>query len=173
MASLKLIQAARANGALSRGPVTPEGKSRSSQNAIRHGLLARTVVMKDESRPAFDALLQQQIDFFQPANAMELGFVEEMAVAQWRMRRVWALETRLFENAVDAQPPGDPIDRMANAFTSLANSPALALLHRYETRLHCANQRSLQNALVVRAATGNANLPIGAIDISPQETPAT
>ena len=178
MSSLRMILAARNNAARSTGPATPEGKRRSSQNATRHGLLARCVVMQNESRTAFDALLAQHLDRLQPADGVEFGFIEEMVSSYWRMRRAWGLETRIFENHAKAQPPGDEIDRMAAAFTDLAASPALNLMHRYETRLHCMYQRALHNLLLLRAAgnaarnaAGNANLQIGAPAIPNEANP--
>jgi hypothetical protein len=75
------------------------------------------------------------------------------------MRRAWALETRIIENRAAAQQSGDELDRMAAAFTDLANQPALGLMHRYETRLHCIYQRALQNFLVLRAAAPAPAIP--------------
>ena len=54
--SEKRIQAARANGAKSRGPITPEGKARSSRNATTHGLLSQYVVIPGEDPAGFQRL---------------------------------------------------------------------------------------------------------------------
>jgi hypothetical protein len=129
MSSLRRINASRANGRLSKGPATSDGQGRSSANAIRHGLLAKCVVLENESGPCFDRLVTEHTRRFAPADGVEFGMIEEMAAAYWRMRRAWAIENRLMEKALRHQPPGDEAARIADAFAELAASPELNLLH--------------------------------------------
>ena len=50
-------EASRKNGAKSRGPKTPEGKARSAQNALKHGMRAQKyVLLPQEDAAAFAAL---------------------------------------------------------------------------------------------------------------------
>jgi hypothetical protein len=153
MSSLKRILSSRANGARSKGPLTAEGKRRSSQNAVTHGLLASQIVMRDESSEGFETVLEEHIRRLQPADGVEVGLVEEMVASHWRLRRAWAIETRLLENQAAVQTSPDPLDRIANAFEDLAAKPVLPLMHRYQTRLHLCYQRGLYNMLLLRAAT--------------------
>jgi hypothetical protein len=150
MSSLRRINSSRANGARSRGPITPEGKERASTNALRHGLLAKCLVLQNESNECFDDLVTQHIQRFAPADGVEYAMIEEMVAANWRMRRAWAIETRLMDKAICHQPPGDETERIANAFSQLAASPELNLLHRYEARLHRIYQRALNNLVMLR-----------------------
>src|ERR1035437_2193652 len=151
MISQKRILAARANGALSRGPKTPEGKAR-SRNAVRSRRLTDGVVLGQESREAFQELFNFHVDCFSPLDDVEMGMVEEMASAYWRLRRNWALENYLLESAAAAQPVGPELPRIAAAFSELSAGPQLANLRRYETRLHVMYQRALHNLLLLRHA---------------------
>jgi hypothetical protein len=155
MSSLRRINSSRANGARSRGPITLEGKEHASTNALRHGLLAKRVVLESESSECFDELVTQHIQRFAPADGVEFAMIEEMVAANWRMRRAWAIENSLMEKAIRNQPPGDEVARIAGAFSDLAASPQLNLLHRYEARLHRIYQRALHNFLLLRAAIPN------------------
>ena len=162
MSSLRRINASRANGARPRGPITLEGKEHASINALRHGLLAKCVVLENESNECFDDLVNQHIQRFAPADGVEFAMIEEMVAANWRMRRAWAIENRLMEKAIRNQPPGDEAARIAAAFSELAATPGLNLLHRYEARLHRIYQRALFNL----AALGERELPNEASPIS-------
>jgi hypothetical protein len=51
------LTANRANGQLSLGPVTAEGKARSSRKAYRHGLTARIIALAEEKQRLEEAIL--------------------------------------------------------------------------------------------------------------------
>jgi hypothetical protein len=55
MASQKQLEANRANAKQSTGPKTAQGKSRSSLNALKHGLSARDIVVWDEDPLEFES----------------------------------------------------------------------------------------------------------------------
>ena len=152
MSDLRSLTSA-ANGRRSNGPVTVAGKRRSSRNAMRHGLLSRCLVLENESPEAFQSLLAGHLERFQPVDDTELAIVEEITAAVWRLRRSWAIETRMLDSTeVSPDAASDPLSRIASAFADRAQSAALPLAHRYETRLHMIYQRALHNFLLLRAA---------------------
>ena len=85
----------------------------------------------------------------QPSDDVEFGMVEEMVAAYWRMHRDWTIESRMIEMQM-ANSEGDPLSRLAAAFSNLDSLPGFALLHRYETRLHMVYQRALRNLHMLR-----------------------
>ncbi len=96
-------EAARANGAKSRGPKTPEGKLASSRNALTHGLTARTVVLQNESAEDYESELRAYLDHFRPQGKPEIDLVHQLAAAQWRLARYVAVEAALLEQKMDDQ----------------------------------------------------------------------
>jgi hypothetical protein len=93
----------RANSAHSTGPRTEAGKQRSSQNALRHGLTARTAVLPTEDPEAYQRHLQQFLDDCAPANSIETQLVHEMADIAWRLNRIPFIEAELLSQASDPQ----------------------------------------------------------------------
>src|SRR4051812_4954370 len=135
--------AARANGAKSNGPVTDEGKAKAAMNALRHGLSAvSTVVLNNEDREKFAALLDSYIDEYQPATQTERDLVQYMTASKWLLERCWTLEAATLDFSlekmraeVDSQMKTDQAVRSALAFMrSTDESSALAQLNRYAAR---------------------------------------
>ena len=80
----------RANAQNSTGPRTPEGKARRAQNACKHGILARQVVVADVDGAGvteFEQLVTSLHAQFQPRDAIEHVLVDRIASCYWRLRR--------------------------------------------------------------------------------------
>ncbi len=90
----KQLAANRANAAQSTGPRSPEGKSRSAQNARKHGFTATTfAVVRLEELDEVARLREDLIAVYQPANSQELFAIERIALAQQALLRVERLHT--------------------------------------------------------------------------------
>jgi hypothetical protein len=97
MSSFRQIEANRRNARLSTGPVTEEGKEKSRQNALRHGLTAETVIdaLEDaEDYAAFEIAVTADYD---AQSAVERELVLRLASLLWRLRRATAIESGLFK----------------------------------------------------------------------------
>ena len=130
------IAASRANGRKSRGPITPEGKARSSRNAVTHGLCAKDVVLPGIEDPeSFEALRSALFDTLKPANPVAEKLAEAIVVARWRQSRIWEVETAMLTDATECHDDElTPAIRLSRAFRTLSEEPVLLLLDRYETR---------------------------------------
>ena len=150
------------NGAKSHGPITPEGKARSSANSRRHGLAGAAILMDGESAEDFQLLRADFINQFHPQTAVEADLVDVMAIARWRLRRLLAIEAHLFD--LEILESKDQIkrrsrmkvmeqeDRLAYVFQSLAdNGNSLTLLLRYEGSLNRTYDKALKQLVLLQS----------------------
>ncbi len=96
LSSERRLVANRANAQLSTGPTTPQGKAKSSLNAVKTGLTGRTVLLPSEDAAAYEAHLARYRDEFQPVGVRETQLVQNLADTQWRLDRIPSLENGLF-----------------------------------------------------------------------------
>jgi hypothetical protein len=143
---------ARANGAKSRGPKTPEGKAVSSMNALRHGLTASRPILPGESQESFEALLKDYMEEWEPEGPAEIDLVHRMVVSKWREQRAWTVETAALRShmgaANDEASVPDPADCLTAAFTSYTgNSRFLDCFYRQENAVTRRFDRPLDRLL--------------------------
>ena len=148
----KQLQAARINGAKSHGPVTAEGKARSSRNAIKHGLNSDVLVLEHEDRQAFEQLRESYMDDSHPANQSQADLVETMVAARWRMNRVFMMEGQMLEKEMAIQQKEvakrfheiSSEGRLACAFETLSQGKTLSLYLRYEAQINRTYERAFK-----------------------------
>jgi hypothetical protein len=137
MTSQRQIEANRRNAARSTGPRTPEGKAVVSLNALRHGLLSGQAVIQGESEVELVELGRRLRGQLVPMGELELLLADRIVSTAWRLRRVIALETLLFDTE-----RGDG-SAYHGALAYRVDRDKLQLLSRYELAL----ERSLYKAL--------------------------
>jgi hypothetical protein len=178
MSSQLKSETARANGAKSRGPVTPQGRATSSRNSLRHGFAAKSVVLPTESSPEFQALLDSYVVQFDPQGGVEEELVQTMVAARWRLRRICNIETILLANEMVRRAEDideeftdmHDIDRLAWVFQRLADhAQSLALVVRYEGALNRSHDRAFKQLQMLQSARHRAqpNEPKPEPDLAP------
>ena len=91
------------------------GIQKSSATSLKHGLTSKAVVLSNESQIQFDELHLTYVQEFEPQSGVEMDLIDRMATAQWRLRRIWRMQSAALDLKMDQTT------RATVAFTALAN----------------------------------------------------
>lgn len=145
-ASPSRLQANRANAQLSTGPKSPDGKEKSSLNAVKTGLTGRTVLLPSDDAVVYREHVQRFLNRYEPATDEERELTHQLADTEWRLLRIPTLESGIYalgrrELAANHQtqdaPAEDPaiVAAMLEAQILIAYSRQLNNLSIQESRL--------------------------------------
>jgi len=162
MRTQKQIEASRANGALSKGPITEEGKALAAKNLRRHDVLSSTLVLEGESDQVFTEMVEKLFAELEPITETETALVEQLASARWRQMRIWSVEKANLDKLMKLQKSGSGPDRLANVIES--HPASLSAILRYDVTFS-----RMQTSFLRQFRTAKANRPA---DLDPNSTSA-
>jgi hypothetical protein len=129
----------RENATHSTGPKTPEGKQRSSLNALRHGLTGQTVLLPGEDPNVLQEFCASYHRQYKPSGPTETNMVQYIAETQWRLNRIGTMENNLIalgaKQCIGTLDPDNPeIDAalaQAKAYSDAMDKIAKLSLHQH------------------------------------------
>jgi hypothetical protein len=93
----------------STGPRTPEGKRRSSLNALKHGLTAVSPQAQEQIAQEFEcnceAVYEQMVEYYQPKDALENVLVRRISESLVKLERCRQMEKGVFSRNPDSTRP--------------------------------------------------------------------
>jgi hypothetical protein len=161
---LKCITA-RLNGAKSRGPKTAAGLEKSSRNAWKYDLRSgKWMVLDSGNHHEFQRILDGFVAIYQPATP-EKNQVDRMALAEWRIRRLSAIQSSLLsaeilrQESIDRDAHPDlAVGRVFRALAEESNSPKPSAISNRNGFLPTTNYRTNLPALKTIELAGRQNL---------------
>jgi hypothetical protein len=163
-------EANRRNAAQSTGPRTPEGKARSSRNATRHGLCARTALLSTEDRQEFDLLLEDLRAEHQPDGSTEDILVFKMAEAFFMSQRANFLLTSQLNEQKEGKDNSKHVALMLRYFTSADRAFGR---HLNDLRKLKKERRLEEVGFVSQNASANLVLDVAEPTVEPVDPPKT
>ncbi len=97
--SEKQLAANRANAKNSTGPLTDEGKSRSSLNSLKHGLLANRLI-PGEDQKLYEEFYQDWINDLKPLGMQQVVIADQIIMTAFKIMRCHQLEASLWNYRV-------------------------------------------------------------------------
>jgi hypothetical protein len=112
MSTTAQVAANQKNAQLSTGPTSPDGKAKSSLNAVKTGLTGRTVLLPGDDAAAYQGHVASFFADHQPVGDEEQRLVQSIADTQWRLQRIPSLEFGIYAvgrlEFADLYPQEDP-----------------------------------------------------------------
>lgn len=170
MTSDKQIQANRTN-AQKGGVKSFEGKAITKFNPLKHGLLSKQILLKDEDKQAFVELETQMRETLQPVGEIERLLTERIIANVWRLRRALGVERATMEwqkqhelRSIHFDEKQDQIERKS-VREMIANDDTEKLL-RYETTIERSLYKALHELQRIQAARNGEKPPLPiAVDV--------
>jgi hypothetical protein len=143
MATKKQIEANRLNARKSTGPRSSEGKARSSMNALKSGIDAKSQIIRGEKAANLETLKTEYHDRFHPTTPEQRMLVDTLIDAEWLLRRFRVCEAQLWEQGAGfSMMPSQQIE-VAQAFRE--NTDFFARLQSRIDRAHRNYRDALQD----------------------------
>jgi hypothetical protein len=161
------LLANRNNAALSTGPRTPEGKTASSRNAIKHGLSSAFRVLAHEDQEEFDQLVEDFRACHRPRDIHQRLLVDQMAKSQWLLARAQRLQAVAYDLLAGVQNEADPDFAIVTAMRA-SNADIIGRLERYaasaERSFYKAHRELMKQNEANRPATTEPKSPAQLIE---------
>jgi hypothetical protein len=149
--------ASTARSQKSGGPKTQQGKQRSSQNSLKHGVFSRGALSKGESRAKLNSLLTGLRNALKPEGELEELLVDKLAALAWLERRLIIM--------VGEQTQGGCEATLLREYAH--GSQPLELLLRYQTNVDRRFDRTLsQLERLQRSRKGQPEPPTLNLNVS-------
>ena len=142
MATTAQVFANQANAKHSTGPVTPEGKSRASQNATALGLFSASAFIRADEQETYEEFRAGWNARLVPDGPLEETLAGELVQAAWRLRRCTLLETA----AQDATTPAEDLDHMQSSIDRARTTAQRALQRNLNELRRIQTDRQMRDA---------------------------
>ena len=129
----------RRNAQKSTGPRTPEGKSRSRFNAVKHGMTAKTLVLPGEDADVLQQRIEAWTTDLQPQNEVEQFLVERSVQFSWQLERADRAELARLSSLIHGVPAAE---------ASRQQEEAAALGRRLLSGRNVTQEANLQSQLL-------------------------
>src|SRR5580765_8454916 len=164
------INANRLNAQKSTGPTSPEGKARSSLNALKSGIDAWSHIIPGEDPAELEALTTAFHYQYQPCGPTELSLVDTLISTEWIQRRLRRIEAQLWNYQVECLDKNLTHAEFIDASIQHRSPPghayqdALDPFSRIQRRIDATNRmfiRTLKVLQDLQAAAADASQPAG------------
>jgi hypothetical protein len=114
MATEAQILANRRNSKKSTGPKKRQGKAGVSQNAVKHGLFARQIVISSENQDDFCLERDRILSDLVPESPMESMLAERIVILSWRLQRINHIQNQTID-ALSARNTSSPLTKLTQS----------------------------------------------------------